>query len=165
MEKTHWKKVFDSDYLGACDIDEGKDLKAIIKSVEIRAIKGTSGEKQERNIAIFTDAAIKPMVLNATNCKLIKKFAGSAYIEDWKNVSIQIYVKSDIKAFGEITDGLRISEIQPKMTKPELLPNSQAWEKAKEYVKSGKGTIADVQKKYDITVENIGVLTEQIAAQ
>ena len=31
--KTHWKKVFNSDYLGSCDLEDGKDLKAIIKSV------------------------------------------------------------------------------------------------------------------------------------
>ena len=67
-KKIHWKKAFDSDYLGACDLEDGRDLKLIIKSAEVRKIKGNAGEEQNRNIAIFTDTKIKPMVLNSGNC-------------------------------------------------------------------------------------------------
>ena len=104
MEKTHWKKVFNSDYLGSCDIDDGTDLKAIIKEVVVKKVKNTDGKEQERNVAIFTDSKLKPMILNATNCKVIKKFTKSPYINDWKNVAVQIYIKNDIKAFGDTTD-------------------------------------------------------------
>ena len=104
--KTHWKKVFNSDYLGSCDLEDGKDLKAIIKSVSVQTIKGQDGKSQDRNVAKFTDPKIKDMILNATNCKVVKKFAKSVFINDWNNIPVQIYVKDDIRAFGDITEGL-----------------------------------------------------------
>ena len=63
------RKIFNSDYLGSCDLEDGKDLKAIIKSVSIQEVKGTDGKKDYRNVAVFTDQKIKPMILNATNCR------------------------------------------------------------------------------------------------
>ena len=153
MEKTHWKKVFSSDYLGSCDFEQGKDIKAVIKAVEVRKVKNPDGKEQERNVAIFTDASIKPMILNVTNCKAVKKFAKSPFINDWRNVAIQIYVKDDIKAFGEVTEGLRIREIQPKIEKPELIPTIPAWEKAIDYLK-GSGTVAGIRKKWNLSEEN-----------
>ena len=159
--KTHWHKVFLSDYLGACDLDEGKDLKLIIKSVSVKEVKGTDGKKQNRNVAEFTDYKVKPMILNATNCRVIKKFTGSAYIDDWKNVPIQIYIKTDIKAFGDITEGLRIRDIQPKLEKPKLTPNMQAWEQAVKFL-SGAGTIDQIKSKYDISKEDEELLKTSI---
>jgi hypothetical protein len=150
--KTHWRKVFLSEYLGSCDLDEGKDLKAVIKSVAVRNVKGPDGKEQERNVASFTDTNLKPMVLNATNCRLIKKFAGSVFINDWNNIAVQIYVKDDIKAFGETTEGLRIRPSQPTMSKPVLTPKSQAWPKAVEFLQ-GVGTMEQIKAKYELTPE------------
>ena len=149
--KTHWRKVFLSDYLGSCDLDDGKDLKAVIKSVTVKSVKSPNdGKEQERNVATFTDANLKPMILNATNCKLMKKFAGSNFINDWNNIPVQIYVKDDIKAFGEVTEGLRIRPAQPVMSKPKLTPNSQAWPKAIEFLKTPTGTIDAIRTRYDL---------------
>jgi hypothetical protein len=152
-QKVHWHKVFLSDYLGACDLEEGKDIKVVIKSVSVQEVKGSDGKKQERNVATFTDPKIKPMILNATNCRIVKKFVGSPYINDWVNVPIQVYIKSDIKAFGDITEGLRIRETQPKMEKPNLVPNIDAWNKAVTYLK-GSGTIENIKAKWNLTKEN-----------
>jgi len=153
MEKIHWKRVFNSDYLGSCDLEDNKDLKAVIKSVSVRKVKGSDGKEQERNVATFTDPAIKPMILNATNCKIVKKFARTPYINDWVNIPIQIYIKDDIRAFGDVTEGLRIREVQPKMDKPKLTPDSQAWPKAIEYLSKG-GKIEQVRDKYDLSPEH-----------
>jgi len=152
--KIHWRKVFLSDYLGSCDLEDGKDLKAVIKSVTVRNVKGPDGKEQDRNVATFTDINLKPMILNATNCKLMKKFAGSVFINDWNNIPVQIYVKDDIKAFGEITEGLRIRPAQPSMSKPKLNPKSQAWPKAIEFLKTPAGTIDAIRTRYDITKED-----------
>ncbi len=152
-EKVHWHKVFLSDYLGACDLEEGKDVKLVIKNVSVKQVKGSDGKSQERNVAAFTDPKIKPMILNATNCRVVKKFVGSPYINDWVNVPIQVYIKSDIKAFGDITEGLRIREQQPKMDKPVLVPSIPAWQKAIDYLK-GSGTIDNIRAKWDLSPEN-----------
>jgi len=159
--KTHWKKVFNSDYLGSCDLEDGKDIKVVIKHVTIMEVKNTDGKKQNRNVATFTDPDLKPMILNVTNCKIIKKFTGSRFIDDWNNVPIQIYVRDDIKAFGDVTEGLRIREIQPKMNKPELLPTLQAWNQAVTYLK-GTGTIEGIRKKYELSPENEELLKAAI---
>lgn len=111
-KKIHWKKVFDSNYLGTCDLDENKDIDVVIDHVEIRKIKNTQGKEDERNVALFTDKNIKPMILNVTNCKTIRSLSGSPFIQDWKGVSVNIYVQDNIRAFNEVTDGLRIREPQ-----------------------------------------------------
>ena len=150
MEKTHWKKVFNSDYLGACDFDDNKEIKTIIKEVCIKKVKNTDGKEQERNVAYFTDANLKPMILNATNCKVVKKFAKSNYINDWKNIAVQIYVKDDIKAFGEVTEGLRIRETQPSFKKPELTESSKAFPNAVNYYKAN-GDFKTVEQHYTLS--------------
>jgi hypothetical protein len=159
--KTHWKKVFNSDYLGSCDLEDGKDIKLVIKHVTVQEVKNNDGKKQNRNVATFTDPNIKPMILNVTNCKTIKKFSGSKFIDDWNNIPIQVYVKDDIRAFGDVTEGLRIREIQPKMDKPVLSPNVQAWQKAIEYLK-GSGTIEGIKKKYELSSENEELLKSAV---
>ena len=160
--KTHWKKVFNKDYLGACDLEDNKDLKAVISHVEIREIKGANG-KQKRNIAIFTDKKIKPMVLNVTNCKIIKKFTNSTFIEDWQNVPVQIYVKGNVEAFGDTTEGLRFREVQPKIGKPELLPNTEQWNAAIHFLK-GDGTLPKIESKYTISETNKKLLQDAVLA-
>lgn len=149
--KTHWKKVFNSDYLGSCDLEDGKDLKLIIKNVLVKKVKNTDGKEQERNVAYFTDAKVKPMILNATNCKTIKKFAKTPYINDWKNIPIQVYIKDDIRAFGDITEGLRIRDFQPAVSKPVLTREIPAYTKVVESLKNKSRVLADIEKVYDIT--------------
>ena len=159
--KTHWRKVFNSDYLGSCDLEDGKDLKTVIKSVSIQTVKSTDGKEQDCNVAVFTDPAIKPMILNATNCKTMKKFAKSPYINDWNNIPVQIYVKDDIKAFGEITEGLRIRPTQPNMNKPKLTPGIPAWDKAIEFL-SKDGTIDKIREKYDLSASDEATLKDAV---
>jgi len=124
-EKTHWKKAFDKDYLGAHDLEEGQELKLTIRQVIVKEIIDPQGGKELRNVAYFTDKT-KPMILNVTACKQLKGFSGSKYIEDWKGLNIQVYA-TDVKAFGEMTEALRIREHQPRMGKDELTPDHEKW--------------------------------------
>ena len=158
--KTHWKKVFNSDYLGSHDLDEGKDLIAVIDHVETREVKDTSGNKSKRNVAIFK-GKVKPMILNVTNCKLIKPFAGSNYIEDWNDIPIQIY-STDVKAFGEIVEALRIRPKQPNLEKPELTPENQAWPNAIKYLQKPGKSIDGVLVNWKMSQENIDKLQDAV---
>lgn len=153
--------MFGSDFLGSCDIEDGKDLRAVIKAVTIKAVKGPDGKEQDRNVASFTDPKIKPMILNSTNCKLIKKFSKSVFINDWCNIPVAIYVKDDVRAFGEVTEGLRIRPIQPVMDKPKLTPKLPAWAKAIEFL-SKDGTIEMIKEKYDISAADEKSLKEAV---
>jgi len=157
MNKTHWKKTFNKDYLGAHDLEENKDIKVVIDYVVVKGIKDPQGNSSNCNVAYFKDKT-KPMILNVTACKQIKKFSGSNYIEDWKNIPIQIYVR-EVKAFGEVVEALRIREQQPQTEKEKLNPNSDKWPKVVDRLKDkGIDGLTIAQKYYDITPENIEVL-------
>jgi hypothetical protein len=92
------------------------------------------------------------MVLNATNSKIVKKFAKSPFIEDWKNIPIEIYVQS-LKAFGEETEGLRIKETMPAIQKV-TLSNSMGnvWVNAVNYYKEHKD-FTSIESRYQLTEE------------
>ena len=93
--KTHFRKAFKSCYLAAVDITE--ELEVTIKHVvqERDASKKTSDQLL---VAYFKEPEIrkgeklKPMVINATNAKMVNSLAGSPFIEDWVGTSVVIYV-------------------------------------------------------------------------
>lgn len=124
--KTHYRKVFKSDYLGQADIEdyieEGKSLIFTIKEVK-QYVKtndknsgiSVAGKVVSANIAYFTDPKVKPLVLNATNSKIVKSFAnGSPFVDDWKNITIELYVDETVKMKGDVVGGVRIKPVQPK---------------------------------------------------
>jgi hypothetical protein len=158
-KKTHWKKVFNSEYLSSADLESG-DIVLTIRSVSIEEVKGADGKKKECNVARFNEDA-KPMILNVTNSKIVKKFTGSRFLEDWKNVPVQIYVDDKAKAFGELTEGLRIRSQQPTLTKPTLKPDTEQWKKAVEFLKTGGGKIEQITKKYSIESSDLENLTNE----
>lgn len=128
--KTHWKKAFNKEFLGAHDLDEGEELKVVISSVKQRQVTNPQGQTEMCNVATFTDPKVKPMILNVTACKQIQRFTGQKYIDFWRNVPIQIYVQENVKAFGEVVDALRIREFQPRTDKQELNKDNPKWSDA-----------------------------------
>ena len=135
MEKHHYRKVFKSDHLGVADledlIEEGKSLIFTVKEVKQEYNTKVAGKKIDANIAYFKEP-IKPLVLNATNSKIMKTFSnGSPFIEDWENTLIELYIDSSVKMKGDVVGGVRIRPVQPKTKKPELTPNNPRWEEAK----------------------------------
>jgi len=154
--KTHWKKLHNPDYLGAWDFQPGEEKVLTIKLVGIEKVSDHNGKKEDCSVCRFTED-VKPMILNVTNSKMIAKLTGSPYIEDWNNVRIKVYT-TRVKAFGEMVDAVRIKNEEIK--KPELNPQSKAWEGAKKAVQSGQYTIEQVKSKYTITPENEKLLKE-----
>jgi len=139
MSKTHYRKVFKSDHLGSADLEEfleeGKDLVFTIKEVKQELGTKVAGRKIDANVAYFKEN-IKPMVLNATNSKIVKSFnktkdhpKGSPFVEDWKDTVIELYIDASVKMKGEIVGGVRIKE-----NPPEILDEQQ--------IKLAKGKIA-----------------------
>lgn len=151
-KKTHWKKAFHKEFLGAHDLEEGEDLKAVINHVEVRKIKGPDGREEERNIAIFK-GDVKPMILNVGACQKIQKFTKSKYIDDWKDVAVQIYVQDNVKAFGGLVDALRLRDQQPRMTKPTLTPDHKRWADAVKAVADPNKGMPAVLDRFEVTPE------------
>lgn len=156
MEKTHYRKVFKSDHLGSADleefIEEKKPLIFTIKEVKQEINVSVAGKKGNFNIAYFVEP-IKPLVLNSTNSKQIKTFTGSSFVEDWKNVLIELYIDENVKMKGEIVGGVRIRPIQPRKKEKPYFTEAN-FEKAKaggftiDKIKLTHNVSAEVEQKY-----------------
>lgn len=158
--KTHWKKAFNKDYLGAHDLEEGQELKLTIKNVLVKEVTDPHGSKGTCNVAYFTDKNTKPMILNVGACKIIQRFTNSKHIEDWGNTVIQVYVMENVKAFGEVTDALRIREYQPRMEKEDLTPEHKKWDGAvKKYAEDQDLTV--VKEYFNLSAANEELLINQ----
>lgn len=114
MEKTHWKKLTNPDYLGAYSFQEKEEKILTISRVKQEIVVGTDGKKEECTVARFQENE-KPMILNATNCKTIAKLYNTPFIEEWVGKKIKIYV-TQVKAFGDVVDALRIRDKVPEDT-------------------------------------------------
>lgn len=112
MNKTHWKKLQNPDYLGAYALEPGQDLIVTIKSVGEETVIGSDGKKEDCTVVHFAERDVKPMILNVTNAKVISKIYKTPYIEDWAGCKIQIFV-AQVKAFGDVVDALRIRPYAP----------------------------------------------------
>ena len=122
-----------------------------------------NGNKSPCNVAYFTDKKIKPMILNVGACKTIQRFSGSKYIEEWKGTTIQVYVMENIKAFGELTDALRLREFPPRTEKEELTPEHNKWSGAVKKYKEDKD-LSVVKEYFNLSAANEKLLKEQAAA-
>lgn len=110
--KTHYRKVFKSDHLGRADLEDfqelGSDLIFTIKHVRQEFGAKVAGKKIDANIAYFVEQ-IKPLVLNATNSQTMRTLTGSTFVEDWQNVTVQLYVDTTAQLKGETVGGVRIN--------------------------------------------------------
>jgi hypothetical protein len=152
--KTHYRKVHKSEHLGVADleemIEEKKSLILTITHVEQLEETKVAGKMIKANIAYFKEK-IKPWVLNnAKNGKIMAKFTGSKFVEDWNNVLIELFIDPNVKMSGEVVGGVRIRSIQPIVRKPLLNDQSEKWETAKQRVKEGM-TIQGVRKHYQVS--------------
>lgn len=144
-EKTHWKKNFNYDYMGAYSLPDGKDVVVTIKETKKEMVIGANGKKEECFVCYFTDSD-KPMILNRTNCRTIEKLYGTAFIEDWPGNKIQLYAAS-VKAFGDVTEALRIRDFKPQET---TIDTSEIIKKMNECK-----TLLDLQQFYTSLPKNI----------
>lgn len=133
-EKTHYRKAFDSPYLSSADLVEPTVLTVHHVTLEADRTKKT---KDKFNTAHFVEKFIrpgeplKPMILNATNSKTMKGLSGSAFIDDWNNVRITVYVDPSVRFGKETVEGLRINTRAPQ-DKRALTPKmAKAWANAK----------------------------------
>lgn len=110
---THWKKLTNPDYLGAYSIEDGRDLVLTIGSVGVEKVVGADGKKEDCVVCHWQEPQ-KPMILNATNMKMITKLLGTPFIEEWAGHKIQIGVEK-VKAFGDVVDALRVRKQLPRV--------------------------------------------------
>ena len=154
-EKTHYRKAFNSPYLSSADIVEPTIL--TIQNVRLEPDK-TRKTKDSFNTAYFTakelrpGEPLKPMILNAHNSKIVKNLTQSAFIDDWNNLTITIYVDSNVRFGRDTVEGLRISPEPPRI-RQQLQPNTKQWENAiAAYLRDGN--LDKVTARVDVSDEN-----------
>ena len=109
---THWKKLTNPDYLGAYAFEPGEEKTVTIDQVRRAIVTGQEGKQEECTVAFFKEPGIKPLILNATNCKAIQKLYKTGYIEEWEGKRIILRVQP-VKAFGEVVDAVRVKPEKP----------------------------------------------------
>jgi hypothetical protein len=161
-EKTHYRKAFNSPYLSAADITEPTVL--TIKKVALDLDK-TKKTKERFNTAYFVETEIrsgeplKPMILNAGNSKTLKTLSGSAFIDDWVNLKVTVFVDPSVRFGKDTVEGLRISSLVPEKRKT-ITPEMPAWANAKAaYIRDGN--LKAVLSKVDISQEHQSLLIEE----
>ena len=110
-------------------MEQGKSLIFTISHVKQELGAKVAGSKIDANIAYFKEP-IKPLVLNATNAKIVKSFARSTDTDNWNNIAVELYVDSSVKMKGEIVGGVRIKPIQPIIQKVKPTFEEKHFEKA-----------------------------------
>lgn len=157
MEKHHFRKVFKSDHLGIADledlIEDGKPLIFTIKNAKQFILDPNNknsgvmvaGKRISANIGFFVEP-IKPIVLNATNSKMIKAFTGSSFVEDWNNVIVELYIDEMVKMKGDVVGGVRIRQVQPRKKEKPLFTSANF-----ESAKKANATKEQILSKYEMT--------------
>jgi len=140
VDKTHFRKAFDSPYLSSADLVGPTVLTVARVTLEKDRTKKT---QDLFNTAHFVERelrpgeTLKPMILNATNSNTLKKLTGSPFIEDWQNLKVTVYVDPNVRFGKEVMEGLRISPKAP--TVASITPATvKAWQNAKAaYMRDG----------------------------
>lgn len=155
MKKDHYRNVFKSDHLGIADLEdfteEGRSLCFTIQ----RTVQGkhkVAGKNIECNVAYFVEN-IKPMVLNATNSKMVARFARSNFVQDWNNIPVELYIDPDVKMKGATVGGVRIKNVQPRMQLQIMNESHKMWTTAIQKVKEGM-SIEQMRTMYQISDED-----------
>jgi hypothetical protein len=155
--QTHWKKLNNPEYIGAYELlGVCAELKVKIKTVSQKEVKGADGSKKLCIVADLENQ--KPLILNATNCKIISKVYGTSFIEDWNGKEI-ILIVSQVKAFGDVVDALRIKPIKPE--KEKLTISHPSFEAAKKSIQTGAAKMDQIKKKYEVSAEVEKLLTQK----
>lgn len=160
--KTHYRKAFDSPYLSSADIVE-----PVVLTISRATLEGDKTKKTKDifNTAYFEEREIrpgeklKPMILNATNSKMLKSITGSPFLEDWVGAKVTVYVDKNVRFGRESVEGLRLAPA--RAVKPPLTPDkSQQWNNAKAAFKRD-GNLDAVLARTDISHEH----QEQLKAE
>jgi len=156
MEKTHWKKTMNPNYLGAYALEPNQDLVVTITDVKTEQVMNADGRNEECLVAHLKDQ--KPLIVNKTNAKAIAKVAGSNYIEDWKDVTIALYI-SNVKAFGEVVEAIRVRLTAPKPKSKRKL-NDDEFKKLVKAVRDGSYNVEDALSNFVLNEAQRSILIQ-----
>lgn len=113
----------DSEYLGAEDLDPGSEPVVTIDAIYSGMVTLQRGKEMKDVLTFREDRVpgirnVRPLIVNATNRKTLRKLFGSVNVEKLVGQSIQLYVDPNVRdpSSGERTDGIRIRPRRPQPT-------------------------------------------------
>lgn len=159
MSKTHWKKFHDPDFIGAYAFQPDERKVVTIKKATQQAVKNHKGTEQCLVVSFVEDE--KPLICNVTNSKSIERVAGSAYIEDWAGVKIELFT-AVVSAFGEQVEAVRVKPTKPVIKRPEMTPTNPRWAGLVQAIKTGTYSIEKLQEQFSISAETLKALQAEI---
>lgn len=117
------KRYFDTDYIGAYSLDEGAEPILTIDSLWYGELTLGGGRKENHVVVKFREKSVpgvdevKPLILNATNRKTLKKLFGDDTASTLEGKRIQLYIDPKVRdpQDGGFTEGLRIRPFKPKI--------------------------------------------------
>lgn len=116
------KRYFNSEYIGAYSIDRGIEPVLTIDSLWYGEVTLAQGRKEPHVVIEFKEKSVKgveevkPLILNATNRKALKKAYGADTAETLEGKPIQLYIDPKVRdpQDGGFTEGLRIRQFVPR---------------------------------------------------
>ena len=119
----------DSEYLGAEDIDDGVEPVLTIAGLWYGQVTLQRG-KENKDVLSFREERVpgimqvRPLIINSTNRKTLRKLFGDAKASTLVGKQIQLYIDHNVRdpQDGGITDGIRIRPYKPRVQKQEPVP-------------------------------------------
>ncbi len=114
----------DSEYLGAEDIDPGTEPVVTIDAIYSGMVTLQRGKEMKDVLTFREDHVpgirnVRPLIVNATNRKTLRKLFGSVNVEKLVGQPIQLYIDSNVRdpSSGDRVDGIRIRNRKPTVQK------------------------------------------------
>ena len=119
----------ESEYLGAEDIDDGVEPILTIAGLWYGKVTLQRG-KENKDVLTFVEERVpgiyqvRPLIINATNRKTLRKLYGDAKASTLVGKQIQLYIDHNVRdpQDGGITDGIRIRSHKPRPPKQDPVP-------------------------------------------
>jgi len=150
-----------------------EEYKVVSKVGSITLEYGVTGKELQKELNDATEVFLKAMEargfilyddprMRYANPGWISSTPGNPlpfYGVDWEGKRITLYV-TKVKAFGETVDALRVRNKAPQRL-PELTPESDNWNEAKQAIQMKAATVQQIRKKYVLTNENEKLLCSE----
>lgn len=119
----------ESEYLGAEDIDDGVEPVLTISGLWNGMVTLQRG-KENKDVLTFAEERVpgilqvRPMIVNSTNRKVLRKLYGDAKASTLVGKQIQLYIDHKVRdpQDGGLTDGIRIRSHRPRPQQQESVP-------------------------------------------
>jgi hypothetical protein len=111
----------ESEYLGAEDIDDGAEPVLTIAGLWYGQVTLQRGKENKDVLSFFEESVpgirlVRPLIINATNRKVLRKLYGDAKASTLIGKKIQLYIDHNVRdpQDGGKTDGIRIRSHKPR---------------------------------------------------